>query len=375
MDAKVSERVSRPATLLTQARHQAAEVLATIRERNLTRPILMLGVPLLVVLAATYVYMTGGRYVSTDDAYVRAAKLMVSAEVSGVVAEVRVHEGQTVKAGDTLFKLDPKPFQIALDNANAALASAELGVNAMKQDYRRMQSDIDAERAQVGLAQSNLNRVAPLLAKKFVSHAAYDNARFALTAAQEKLRALEDAAKTQLAKLGGDANVDPKTHPQYLQAKAHADEAARQLDQTVVRAPFDGVAAQVSGLQPGAYVVSSMAALSPTAAIGLVSTRDLWVDANMKETDLTYVKPGDAVDVTIDTYPGKTWKAHVETIGATTGAEFSLLPSNISSGNWTKIVQRVPVRIRVDRTADDPPLRSGMSAIVEIDTGHKRTLF
>jgi len=123
------------------------------------------------------------------------------------------------------------------------------------------------------------------------------------------------------------------------------------------------------------YVVSSMAALSASAAVGLVSTDNVWIDANVKETDLTYVKPGDQVDVTIDTYPGKTWKAHIESIGAATGAEFSLLPSNNSSGNWTKVVQRVPVRVHVDREPNDPALRSGMSAVVEIDTGHQRTIF
>lgn len=375
MDAKVSEPVSRQASLFTKAQHHVVEALSAVRARNLTRPILMIGVPALVAIVAGYSYITGGRYVSTDDAYVRAAKLMVSAEVSGVVSEVDVRDGQAVKAGDILFKIAPKPFAIALENAKAALAGAELTVNAMKQDYRRMQGDIDAQRAQVALARSNLDRVVPLLAKKFVSRAAYDTARFALTVEQQKLISLEDGAKTQLARIGGDADVDPKTHPQYLQAKAHVDEAERQLASTLVRAPFNGIATQVSALQPGVYVVSSMAALSPTAAIGLVSTEDLWIDANMKETDLTHVKPQDAVEVTIDTYPGRTWKAHVETIGATTGAEFSLLPSNISSGNWTKIVQRIPVRIRVDRAANDPPFRPGMSAVVAIDTGHTRSIF
>jgi membrane fusion protein, multidrug efflux system len=352
MDARVSERFeaqpsSAPATPAKKswvqvARDRAAGTLRAIRERNLTRPILMIGVPALVAVVGGYMYLTGGRYVSTDDAYVRAAKLMVSAEVSGVVSEVDVKEGQQVKAGDVLFRIDPKPFQIALDNAKATLANTALTVDSMKQDYQRMLGDIDAQRAQVGLAQSNLARVVPLLAKKFVSRAAYDQARFALSAEQQKLKALEDTAKTQLSKLGGNPNVDPTTHPQYLQAKAAVDEAQRQLDHTVVRAPFDGVATQVSSLQPGVYVVSSMAALSASAAVGLVSTDNIWIDANLKETDLTYVKPGDRVDVTIDTYPGKTWKAHIESIGAATGAEFSLLPSNNSSGNWTKVVQRVP---------------------------------
>ncbi len=386
MDARVSEQFERrdnPAFVVTrvaktwaqQARDAATDTLRTIRERNLTRPILMIGVPALVALIAAYIYFTGGRYVSTDDAYVRAAKLMVTAEVSGVVSEVDVKEGQTVKAGDILFKIDPRPFQIALENAKANLANTALTVDAMKQDYQRMLGDIDAQRAQVDLAQSNLNRVVPLLAKKFVSRAAYDQARFALSAEQQKLIALQDTAKTQLSKLGGNPAVDATTHPQYLQAKSAVDEAQRQLDHTVVRAPFNGIATQVSSLQPGVYVVSSMAALSASAAVGLVSTDNVWIDANVKETDLTYVKIGDQVDVTIDTYPGKTWKAHIESIGAATGAEFSLLPSNNSSGNWTKVVKRVPVRVHVDREPNDPALRSGMSAVVEIDTGHQRTIF
>lgn len=362
-------------TLLARTRETLTNTLATIRERNLTRPILMIGVPVIVAVVSAYFYLTGGRYVSTDDAYVRAAKLMVSAEVSGVVSEVDVREGQQVKAGDVLFRIDPKPFQIALENAKANLANTELSVESMKQDYQRMLGDIDAQRAQVALAQSNLDRVVPLLKKKFVSQAAYDQARYALSAEQQKLKSLEDTAKAQLVKLTGNPNIDAKTHPQYLQAKAAVDEAQRQLDKTVVRAPFNGTATQVSSLQPGVYVVSSMAALSASAAVGLVSTDNIWIDANLKETDLTYVKPGDQVDVTIDTYPGKNWKAHVESVGAATGAEFSLLPSNNSSGNWTKVVQRIPVRVHVDREAGDPPLRSGMSAIVEIDTGHQRSIF
>ncbi len=392
MDVRVSERFERPiaapteeiasrswaqivAEFVTRIRGIARQTLTTIRERNLTRPILMIGVPAIVLLAFAYTYLTGGRYVSTDDAYVRAAKLMVSAEVSGIVSEVAVHEGQTVKKGDVLFKLDPRPFQIALENAKANLANTQLAVDAMKQDYRRMLGDIDAQRAQVNLAQSNLNRVAPLLKTKFVSQAAYDQSRFALSAEQQKLVSLEQQAKAQLAKLSGNPDLDAATHPQYLQAKAQVDEAQRQLDNTIVRAPFDGIATQTSGMQPGVYVVSSMAAFSNTAAVGLVSTDNVWVDANMKETDLTYVKPGDKVDVTVDTYPGKTWSATVESVGAATGADFSLLPSNNSSGNWTKVVQRIPVRVHVERHAGDPLLRSGMSANVEIDTGHQRTLF
>ena len=253
-----------------------------IRARGLLRPVLMIGGVVLAVIAAAYVWLTGGRYVSTDDAYVQAAKVMVSAEVSGIVTEVDVHEGQVVKKGDVLFRLDPKPFQIALDNATAALANSALTVEAMKQDYRRMLSDIEGQRAQVALAQTNFERNAKLFARKFVSQAGYDQAHFTLDAAQKALQSLQQQAQVQLTKLGGNPEVKPETHPQYLSARAAADEAKRQLDHTVVRAPFDGIAAQVAALQPGTYIVSAMAAFAATSAVGLVSTDHIWIDANLK---------------------------------------------------------------------------------------------
>ena len=389
MDAQFSERfetsapppptrsstwIEQALALLRRTLGAGVRTINTIRARGLVRPVLMIGGAVLVALIAAFVWFSGGRYVSTDDAYVHAAKLMVSAEVSGIVSEVDVHEGQIVKKGDVLFKIDPRPFQIALENAQAQLANAALTVEAMKQDYRRMLNDIEAQTAQVALAQSNYQRNALLHAKKFVSQAGYDQARFTLDAAQKTLQSLQQQAQVQLAKLGGNPDVAPATHPQYLTAKAAVDEALRQLDRTVVRAPFNGIAAQVSALQPGSYLVSAMAAFAATSAVGLVATDQVWIDANLKETDLTYVKPGDHVDVTIDTYPGKVWKAQIETIAAASGAEFSMLPNSNSSGNWVKVVQRIPVRVRVEREPGDPILRSGMSANVDIDTGHHRTL-
>ena len=335
---------------------------------------LMIGGVVLVAVAAAYFWLTGGRYVSTDDAYVHAAKVNVSVDVSGTVIEVDVHEGQIVKKGDVLFRIDPRPFQIALDNAKAALANTALTVGSMKQDYQRMLRDIDAQGAQVALAQTNFQRNATLYTKKFVSQAGYDQAKYTLDAAQKTLQSLQSQAQVQLAKLGGNADVDPVTHPQYLSAKAAVDEAQRQLDHTTARAPFDGIATQVSSLQPGTYIVSQMAAFAATSAVGLVSTEQVWIDANLKETDLTYVKPGDHVDVTIDTYPGKTWNATVESVAAASGAEFSMLPNSNSSGNWVKVGQRISLRIRIDRKPGDPVLRGGMSASVEIDTGHRRSI-
>ncbi len=172
----------------------------------------------------------------------------------------------------------------------------------------------------------------------------------------------------QLARLDGNPNVDVTTLPSYRQAQARLDEAQRQLDDTVVRAPFDGMVTQVSGLQPGMFLPAG------TSAFGLISTDHVWVDANPKETELTWVKPGDPVEVSVDSYPGRSWTGVVESIAPGSGSQFSILPAQNASGNWVKVVQRIPLRVRVDRQPGDPALRAGMSVVVDIDTGHTRSL-
>jgi membrane fusion protein (multidrug efflux system) len=363
-----------PATAAPRPR--TVPLLHALRRRK--RLLLMVVLPGLALLAAGLFYLAGGRYVSTDDAYIRASKLMVSTDVSGIVSSVDVHEGQLVRAGDVLFRLDPKQFQIALDNAKANLEQTSLNIRAMKQDYGRMQNDVAAEQAQVELDQTTFARDAALLRSATVSQSSYDQARYTLETDRAKLQALQQQAEVQLARLGGRADIPVEQHPQYLQAKAQVDEAQRQLDHTIVRAPFDGVVTQVDALQPGTYLVSQTAALTNTGAIGLVATKGIWVDANMKETDLTHVKPGEHARIYVDTYPGHVWSGVVQSIAPASGSEFSILPAQNSSGNWVKVVQRISVRVRVDASADanspSPPLRSGMSATVEIDTGRHRTL-
>jgi membrane fusion protein, multidrug efflux system len=360
------------APVAQEAKQRRASLIDALRKR--LRFILLVMVPLIAAAVGLFFYVTGGRYVSTDDAYVHAAKLMVSTDISGIVSEVDVKEGQSVKAGDVLFRVDPRQFQIALENANANLAQTALNINAMKQDYARMQNDIAAQQAQVRLDQTTFDRNTALLRSSTVSQASYDQARFTLEADQSKLEALRGQAQVQLARLGGNADIPVTQHPQYMQAKAQVDEAQRQLDHTTVRAPFDGVVTQVSALQPGTYLVSQTAALTNTGAVALVASNDIWVDANMKETDLTYVKPGDHVDVLVDTYPGHVWSGTVDAVAPATGSEFSILPAQNASGNWVKVVQRVPVRIHVDPKSEYLPLRAGMSVVVNIDTGHRRTL-
>ena len=341
--------------------------------RKRMRFILLVVLPIIAVVAGFAFYMMGGRYVSTDDAYLHAAKLMVSTDVSGLVSEVNVHEGQAVKAGDVLFRVDPRQFQIALDNAKANLAQTALALQAMKEDYARMQQDIAAEQSLVDLDQTTFDRNAALLKTNAVAQSTYDQSRFTLESDRRKLDSLRKLAEVQLARFGGNPDFVIAQHPQYLQAKAQVDEAQRQLDHTVVRAPFDGVATEVDALQPGTYLVSQTAALTNTGAVALVSTSDLWVDANLKETDLTYVKVGDKAKIWVDSYPGHVWSGTVESIAPAAGSEFSILPAQNSSGNWVKVGQRIPARIRIDPKSEALQLRAGMSVTVEVDTRHRRT--
>jgi len=332
------------------------------------RPLLMLGGIAVVLVGSGYFWLTGGRFVSIDDAYVRAAKLAVSTDVAGIVADVAVKEGQHVKAGDLLYRLNDRPYRIALAGAEANLAQTVLMLQAMQRDYQRMLRDADARQAQVQADQATYDRFANLVKSGGVTRSEYDDARFKLASDQAGLESLKVQAQVQLAKLGGDAQADVTKLPQYLQAQAQVDEAQRQLDHTSVIAPFDGIVTQVDTLQLGTYLKAA------TAGMGLVSTDRVWVEANPKETDLTNVKPGDPVELSVDTYPDHAWKASVDSIAPASGSEFSVLPAQNSSGNWVKVVQRIPLRVHIDRQPSDPELRSGMSVVVDIDTGHVRHL-
>ncbi len=355
----------------TSAETQEAEMLSPARRDALKRKLrslLMIGGIAVVIIGALGFWWFGGRYISIDNAYVGANKLLVSTDVSGIVKEVTVREGQKVKVGDVLFRLDPLPFQIALDKANAQLAQTKLGLEAMEQDYKRMQSDIATQASQVKQAQATFDRYNALIHDNNVSQATFDQARFGLESAQSSFTSLQQQARVQLLRLGGNIDASVTDHPQYRQAKADRDEAQRQFDHTTVRAPFGGVVTHTDATQPGQYLAAN------TAAFGLVDDSAIWVDANPKETDLTHVKAGDPVTVSVDAYPGRVWKGRVESVSPASGSSFSILPAQNSSGNWVKVVQRVPVRIRIEPVAGDPALRVGMSVIADIDTGHKRVL-
>jgi len=338
---------------------------------RLRRVAMIWGVGIIAVVSGT-LWLTGGRYVSTDDAYVHAAKLMVSTDVSGLVKDVDVKEGQHVAKGQVLFRLDPQPFQIALDNAKAALAQTVQDVESTRATYKSLLGQTSAQQAQVTLAQVTFNRYASLARSNAIAPAQLDQARGTLQSAEATLTSLRQTAQVQLAKLNGNPAMPAEQAPAYLKAKAAVDEAQRQLDHAVVRAPFDGTVTEVDALQPGTLVISAMSAFTTTSAVGIIADGNMWVEASMKETDLTYVKDGNPVDITIDTYPGRTWTGHVAAVSAASDSAFSALPAENTSGNWVKVVQRIPVRIKLDTRAGDPPLRAGMSAVIDIDTGKRR---
>jgi|SRR5271154_6053931 len=329
----------------------------------------LFGVFPLALMAGSYWYVTGGKVMSTDDAYVEADTVGISTDVPGIVKEIDVTNNQRVEPGQILYRLDPQQFQIALANAKANLAQTGLTIDAMKEDYQRMLSDADAQQGQVNLDQATYDRNAALLPSGATSKAIYDQARYTLATDKNKLESLRQQAAVQLARLAGNPNIPVTQHPQYLQAKAQVDEAQRQLDHTAVRAPFAGIVTNVPSIAPGKYLAAS------TTAFYLVDRDHIWVDATPKETELTYVQPGQPVTITVDTYPDAEWQGTVESVSPAAAQQFSLLPAQNTSGNWVKVVQRVPMRVRVD-TSDKalPPLRAGMSVEVDVNTGHARGL-
>jgi membrane fusion protein (multidrug efflux system) len=244
----------------------------------------------------------------------------------------------------------------------------------MKIDYQVTLSNVATQQALVALDQVTFDRYAELLSGDNVARATYDQARYTLQLDKSKLVSLQQQAQVELAKLNGNPHIPVTEHPLYRQAKAQVDEAQRQLNHASVRAPFSGVVTQVDALQPGTYLVSQTAAMTQTGAVALVSDNRVWVTAQMKETDLTYAKPGNPVSITVDTYPGQVWSGTVESVSPASSSEFSVLPAQNSSGNWVKVVQRIPVRIGITRKPGAAVLRSGMSVFVSIDTGHRRSL-
>lgn len=334
--------------------------------RRRTRLLLLVVVPTLVLLGAGAIYLQGGRYVETDNAYVKADKVPISTEVLGRVAKVFVDENQQVKAGQPLFELDPESFRVAVTKAEAELAKVRTDLVALQTSYRGQQAEIAVARTRHAYAVKEEHRQADLVAKHFTSTANYDDARqLTIQTAQQQV-ALEEGLKKIEASLSGDVNLPVEQQPAYREAAAGLAKARLDLARSTVYAPANGVASQLP--KPGQYMIAGMTAMM------LVETDTPWVEANFTETELTHVQPGQRVDISVDTYPDAHWTGVVESLSPATGSEFSVIPAQNATGNWVKIAQRVAVRIKLDTGADLPTLRAGLSAIAEIDTGHQRSL-
>ncbi|HET6182973.1 MAG TPA: HlyD family secretion protein [Acetobacteraceae bacterium] len=361
------ETVTRPGRDKTQADRDVGRGRLR-RGRKLLRWALIIGGALVLVIGGLWYWLSGGRYVSTTDAYVEADVLNVATDVSGIVADIPVHDGEQVKAGQVLFRLDPLKFQLAVDQAKAQLQQAELNLESLKADYTRALRQQAAQEAMVASDQATLDRYATLVKSGAVTKQEYDDARYKLEADQAQVGSSQAQVKAALARLGGKAETPITDMPAYKQAEAQLGEAEREMRHSVVRAPYDGTVTQVSKLQLGQFLPAG------TPAFGLVGTTNFWVEAQPKETSLTHAREGDPATVTVDAYPGITWHGTVASIAPATDQQFSVLPAENSSGNWVKVVQRVPVKIVLKPVKDAPPLTAGMSAEVSIDTNHKRTL-
>lgn len=332
--------------------------------RRRWRLILLVGGPTLALLIGLGLYVMAGRYVSTEDAYIKADLLPVAAEVSGRAVAVAVHKNEVVQQGQVLFRIDPAPFQLALNQAQAALAVTRNSVEALKAAYREKQAELAQAQEDITYARREYARREGLVARKAVSESTLDAARHTLAAARLRAKTLQRAIDQVQAELGAGVGLPVDRQPQVREAQARVDQAALDLSHTVVHAPMDAVVG-AKNLLVGDYVTRGQPVLS------LVATHH-YIDAHLKETALTHVRVGQSATVTVDTYPGLTWHARVESISPATGAEFSLLPAQNASGNWVKVVQRITVRLALLDHHPGAVLRSGMSTTVSIDTGERR---
>lgn len=329
------------------------------------RPVLIISVPVLLAAAGGYLWLSGGRFESTDNAYVQQAIVSLSADIPGRVIEVDVKENQLVKAGDMLFRIDAAPYQIALDQANASLASARLDVEQLRVNYTTALSKRTVAQQALAIQQRARSRNTDLARKGIATTASVDDALLAVQQAQSNVDLAQQGVAGAAAALGSNPDIKTDDHPSVKTALAAVENARRNLDRTAVVAPSDGIVSQISSLNVGQFLATGSTIAS------LVTTSGTWVDANFKETQLGSIKGGQVADVTIDAYPGVTLHGTVDGIAAATGSEFSLIPAQNATGNWVKVVQRVPIRIKVSLN-DGMPLRSGMSASVTVDTGRSR---
>jgi membrane fusion protein (multidrug efflux system) len=337
--------------------------------RKRLRTVLLVILPAIAALIGLVLYFAGGRYISTDNAYVGAQKVLITTDISDKIIHVAIVEGQHVKPGDELFTLDPVPFRLALEQAQAKLAAARSNYDKLKTNLTSLATLVDLANKNVELKQRDVDRKNKLVSTQAGSQADLDTAASAMVTAQLQAQFAIQQRDTTLSQLLGNPDLPIAQFPEYAQAKAALDQAQRDSDHTVVRAPISGIATQVDNIQVGRFVAAGSPILS------VIDDQTPWVDANPKETDITYLRIGQKATLDVDSFPDHTFQGTVIAVSPGTGAQFSILPPQNATGNWVKVVQRVPVRIAFDKDENTRLLRSGMSVVVDIDTGHSRLPF
>jgi membrane fusion protein, multidrug efflux system len=339
----------------------------SLRPRSLYRSILLIGVPAVAVVAAGYMWLQGGRYATTENAYVKADIAQVASEVSGRIVEVRTRDHSTVAAGDVLVRLDPEPYRLALARAEAEVDAARTQVEQLKASLRETRAEANEAEGRLKFLDAQAERQRDLSKRGVSAAMMLEQAESEAVQARSRLAMLHARIARVEAALGGDPELPTDEAPAVREKQALRDRAALDLSHTELTAPRSGTVVNFR-LQPGEQVKAQ------TPLFALVSDREPWVEANFKETDLTHVTVGQRATVYIDMYPGVAWEAEVASISPATGAEFAILPPQNASGNWVKVVQRLPIRLRLREQGDKPPLRAGMTAYVSIDTERQRTI-
>jgi membrane fusion protein (multidrug efflux system) len=335
---------------------------------NLRMPLMASGV-LVAAAIGLYWYLSGGRYQTTDDAYVQMAQVPISANIAGRISEIAAHENQAVHRGDLLFRLEDAPYRIAANAARAQLAAARLQLTTLKADYQRRRAELVAAAAARDYTQRELVRQQRLAGPGISTQAQVDLATHLLDDATAQVSIAQQQLAAASAALDGNPALAPEKHPLVQQAQAQLDRAQLDLSYCTVTAPADGVVAHIDSLQVGGNITAA------TPLFALVNAGDLWIEANFKEDQLTHLRSGQAADVNVDSYPGLHFSGHVASVSPGTGSQFSVLPPENASGNWVKVVQRLPVRIRLDHVDAVYPLQGGLSAAVTVDTQYRRHLF
>ena len=335
--------------------------------KRFIRAVLLGLVPLVALTVGTFWYALGGRYVTTENAYIKRNMVAVSPAINGRVVEVLVTDNQTVSKGDMLFALDPRIHQIAVVRANAKIKRVGNDIRAMRAQHAQIEAEIADALERVAYLQRQLKRQEELHAKGMATEAIVDGHTYDVSQSIQSVRALEQRARQVIEALGGSRQIPVAEHPMHLEAVAEKEAAELSMEHTIVRAASDGIVSRVQ-LQPGEWVEEG------EPVFQLIEKDDVWVEANLKETQLTHVQVGQSVSFEVDAYPGQTWHGQVKQISPATGSEFMVLPPQNATGNWIKVVQRLPVRITIDSLEGRAKLRTGMTATVSVDTLYEREL-